>query len=78
MVRSEFELCSSYEVPPVTAKHNVVPEDGDEYVRTTIQFPETRPFEITMPDGGFEITDAIMVRSATDEMHALHTEDENF
>lgn len=74
----KFERYSSYEVTPVTAKHNLVPEDGEEYVRTMIQFPETLPMEITMPDGGCEITDFIMVRPGTDETQALHTEDDDF
>jgi hypothetical protein len=55
-------------VSPVTAKHNLVPEDEDDrYARTMIQFPETSPKEITMPDGGCKITEYIEVRSATEE-----------
>jgi hypothetical protein len=75
----KFEIYSSYEVTPVTAKHNLVPEDEDEeYARTMIQFPETSPMEITMPDGGCKITEYIEVRPATDEAKALHTEDDDY
>ena len=75
----KFEIYSSYEVTPVTAKHNLVPEDVDErYARTRIQFPETLPMEITMPDGGCKITEYIEVRPATEETKALHTEDNDY
>ena len=70
----KLEIYSSYEVTPVTAKHNLGPEDERErYVRTMIQFPETLPMEITMPDGGCKIAEYIEVRPATEETKALHT-----
>ena len=75
----KFEIYSSYEVTPVTAKHNLVPEDEHErYVRTMIQFPETLPMEITMPDGGCKIAEYVEVRPATEETKALHTEDNDY
>ena len=74
----KFEIFSSYEVTPVTAKHNLVVEDDENYLRTEMQFPETRPMIIDMPDGGCKMTDLLVVRPATDETHALHTEDDDF
>lgn len=76
--RVRFGEFSSYEVTPVTAKHNLVPDDDEEYVRSTIQFPETSPMETTMPDGGCEITDYIEVRPATEGVKAIHRETDDY
>ena len=74
----KFEEFSSYEVTPVTAKHNLEATDEEDYVRTTVQFPETSPMETIMPDGGCELTDYIEVRPAAEGVHALHTEDDDY
>jgi hypothetical protein len=84
----KFNEYSSYEVIPVTAKHNVGIEndddgegdddESDEYVRTTIQFTSTLPMEIAMPDGGCSLTDKIVVRSRTADVEELLGDDDDF
>lgn len=74
----KFERYSSYEVTPVTAKHNLEVEEGEEYVRrASIQFSETGAMEITMPDGGCVMTKYIEVRPATEDIAAIVTQDED-
>ena len=82
------ERSTSYEVIPVTAKHNVGIEndddgegdddESDEYVRTTIQFTSTLPMEIVMPDGGCSLTDRIVVRPRTGDVEELLGDDDDF
>ena len=82
--RARPELFSSYEVTPVTAKHLLAPlgdddDEGDRYDRTNIQFPGFLPMFITMPDGGCTMTEYIgVVRPATEERSAVHTEDNDY
>lgn len=77
--RVNFAEYSSYEATPVTARHNLVPEDEEEeYVRTSIQFPETNPIVIAMPDGGCEITKYVGVRPKKENVAAFHTEDDDY
>jgi len=73
--KAKFEEFASYEVTPATAKHNLKAEDGEEYVRSIIQFPGTGPIEIVMPDGGCVMEEYIIVRPATDDVSAFATED---
>lgn len=73
----KFEEYSSYEVTPMTAKHNLEADDGEEYVRASIQFPETGAMDVTMPDGGCNLTDYIEVRPATEDVAAIHTQDDD-
>lgn len=73
--KAKFEEFASYEVTPATAKHNLKAEDGEEYVRSIIQFPGTSPIEIVMPDGGCVMEECIIVRPATDDVSAFATED---
>jgi hypothetical protein len=76
--KTKFEEFSSYEGTPVTAKHNLIAEDGEEYVRSIIQFPETGPIETVMPDGGCVMEDYIIVRPETDDVLAFATQDNDF
>jgi len=67
---------ASYEGTLVTAKHNLVPEEEEVYVQTTLRFPETNPLRTVMPDGGTTITDYITVRDLGDNV--IQTEDNDF
>ena len=68
----------------MTAKHLLAPlgdddDEGDRYDRTNIQFPGFLPMFITMPDGGCTMTEYIgVVRPATEERSAVHTEDNDY
>ena len=75
----KLENYSSYEVTPVTAKHNLaLEEEGDEYDGTRIEFPGFPPMKIHMPDGGCMMTEHILVRPATEGIRAIHTEDNDY
>jgi hypothetical protein len=76
--KTKFEEFSSYEGTPVTAKHNLIAGDGEEYVRSIIRFPETGPIETVMPDGGCVMEEYIIVRPETDDVLAFATQDNDF
>ena len=76
--RVKFENFASYEVTPVTAKHNVASTDDEEYVRATFQFTNTDPIGVSMPDGGCTITNYIEARPATQGSRAIMIEDDDY
>ena len=64
-----FEGFSSFEATPVTAKHNIESENGEQFINVTMTFVnnERRPALVDFPDGGCTMTKTVQVRPATQD-----------
>lgn len=62
-----FKGFSSFEATPVTAKHNIESENGEQFTNVTMTFVnnERRPALVVFPDGGCTMSATIQVRPAT-------------